>query len=189
MRRTTMQLDAYVPEVLRTESHVPDRVYQRLAGNAAALTELNTAMGLFIEGAKRLDTLKKFAYYGRDIEFDATEETVPVPEGLTKLQVDRYSRLFHAVIGMCTEAGELLEAMDDLVFNSRELDEENVFEELGDGQWYFALGCDALGFDPCLVLERNIAKLRARYPDKFTMDAALNRDLDKEKSALLGKDV
>lgn len=35
-----------------------------------------------------------------------------------------------------------------------------------------------------VVLEKNIAKLKARFPDKFTNEAAVNRDLDKEKVAL-----
>jgi NTP pyrophosphatase (non-canonical NTP hydrolase) len=35
-----------------------------------------------------------------------------------------------------------------------------------------------------VVLEKNIAKLKARFPDKFTTEAAVNRDLDKEKVAL-----
>lgn len=34
------------------------------------------------------------------------------------------------------------------------------------------------------VMDRNIAKLKARYPEKFTKDAALNRDLEKEREAL-----
>ena len=31
---------------------------------------------------------------------------------------------------------------------------------------------------------KNIMKLRARYPEKFTTEDALNRDLDKEAEAL-----
>ncbi len=38
------------------------------------------------------------------------------------------------------------------------------------------------------ALSRNIAKLEARYPDKFTDEAANNRDLDKERKALEGND-
>jgi hypothetical protein len=34
------------------------------------------------------------------------------------------------------------------------------------------------------AMAKNIAKLQARYPDKFTQEAALNRDLDAEKAAM-----
>jgi hypothetical protein len=44
-----------------------------------------------------------------------------------------------------------------------------------------------MGFDPNELLGRNIAKLKARYPEKFTIENALNRDLDAEKAALQGK--
>lgn len=36
------------------------------------------------------------------------------------------------------------------------------------------------------ALDRNIAKLKARFPDKFTEEAALNRDLKKERQILEG---
>lgn len=38
------------------------------------------------------------------------------------------------------------------------------------------------------VLDRNIAKLKARYPEKFTTEAAANRDLAAERAALEGGD-
>lgn len=34
------------------------------------------------------------------------------------------------------------------------------------------------------ILEKNIAKLRARFPDKFTEELAINRDTDKERKIL-----
>lgn len=37
------------------------------------------------------------------------------------------------------------------------------------------------------VMERNIAKLKARYPGKFTTENAVNRDLVKERAILEGK--
>jgi len=40
------------------------------------------------------------------------------------------------------------------------------------------------GFTMEEAMERNIAKLMKRYPDKFTSEAALNRDLDAERRTL-----
>lgn len=39
-----------------------------------------------------------------------------------------------------------------------------------------------------VLLERNIAKLKARFPEKFTEEAALNRNLVKERSILEGNE-
>lgn len=44
------------------------------------------------------------------------------------------------------------------------------------------------GSDTSEALDRNIAKLKARYPEKFTTEAAANRDLAAERVALEGGD-
>lgn len=55
------------------------------------------------------------------------------------------------------------------------------------------VGCIAFTCDELLsrvplieLLDRNIKKLRTRYPERFTQDLALNRDLDAEAAALQG---
>lgn len=45
------------------------------------------------------------------------------------------------------------------------------------------------GSDIPKALDRNIAKLKARYPEKFTTEAAANRDLAAERAALEGGGV
>ena len=37
------------------------------------------------------------------------------------------------------------------------------------------------------ILDKNIAKLKARYGDKFSSDRAINRDLETERTILEGK--
>ena len=46
--------------------------------------------------------------------------------------------------------------------------------------------CDFSDIDIFEGLDKNIAKLKARFPEKFTEEAALNRDLVKERSILEG---
>lgn len=92
--------------------------------------------------------------------------------------------VLHGAIGLATEAGELLDALKKVFFYHRKLDIYNIKEELGDLAWYFACVCDALDLDPHEILDINIAKLRRRYPDKFTKDRALNRDLVAEREIL-----
>jgi NTP pyrophosphatase (non-canonical NTP hydrolase) len=47
--------------------------------------------------------------------------------------------------------------------------------------------CGLFGIDGPLALERNIAKLKKRYGDKFSSHAAINRDLAGERAVLEGK--
>lgn len=98
---------------------------------------------------------------------------------------DDMMRLVHAAIGMCTEAGELQDALKKHLFYGRQFDRVNAIEEVGDLLWYAALACKALGTTLEAVMERNIAKLKARYPAKF--EDVIERDHEAERAALEGK--
>jgi NTP pyrophosphatase (non-canonical NTP hydrolase) len=98
------------------------------------------------------------------------------------------ARLLHGAIGMCTESGELQDAIKKHLIYDKPLDNVNVVEEIGDLLWYCALVLDAVGSNFGDAFARNIAKLAKRYPDKFTSELALNRDLDAERKALEGPD-
>lgn len=93
-------------------------------------------------------------------------------------------RLDHAVDGICTEAGELKDILKKRKYYDKPIDKVNAKEEIGDILWYVNLMCRVLGTSIEVELERNHAKLLARYPDKFSQDKALNRDLEKERSVL-----
>ncbi len=96
----------------------------------------------------------------------------------------RNQRLLHAGIGLATEAGEFLDALKKHVFYGKELDTVNLSEEMGDIFWYCALIADELGVDFSKVMDTNIAKLKARYGEKFTEEKAENRDLTTERTIL-----
>ena len=93
-------------------------------------------------------------------------------------------RLLHAGIGIATEAGEFLDAIKKHVYYGKTLDKVNLREELGDLLWYIAIAADELKTTFEELQATNIAKLRARYPEKFTEELAENRDLEKEYNIL-----
>jgi NTP pyrophosphatase (non-canonical NTP hydrolase) len=92
--------------------------------------------------------------------------------------------LLHASIGMQTEAAEFSDMLKKHFFYGKPLDKVNLREELGDQLWYIAMALRALDTTFESVMERNIEKLKARYPDKFTEELAENRDLTKEREIL-----
>jgi NTP pyrophosphatase (non-canonical NTP hydrolase) len=85
---------------------------------------------------------------------------------------------------MLTEVGEFADAIKKHVYYGKALDVVNAGEELGDVMWYWALACRSLGLDPEKILDANIAKLHARYPEKFTDELADKRDLQAERDIL-----
>lgn len=97
------------------------------------------------------------------------------------------SRVMHGAMGMVTEAGELMDMLKKHVIYGKPFDPVNVLEEAGDKMWYAAIVLHACGFGFEEALERNIAKLRARYGDKFSEERALTRDLDAERATLEAK--
>lgn len=95
--------------------------------------------------------------------------------------------LLHAAMGISTEAGELMDAFKRKIFYGKPLDVVNVKEEIGDLMWYVAILMRELDLDLEEVLQLNIDKLRARFPERFTEQHALNRDLERERGILEGK--
>ncbi len=96
----------------------------------------------------------------------------------------RIIRLLHGGMGLATESAELVDALKKHLFYGKPLDRTNLVEEMGDLFWYCAILADALDVSFQEVMDKNIAKLKARYGDKFTSHAALNRNLDKERTTL-----
>lgn len=178
-------LKQYVADAIRTECTI-----ERVRTDTAIL--LHT-IHIMIAAGRILDQIKKNVFYGKEIDGTKFQEYLdslishigwledehsfgrPVIEAVNDLN----PRIFHSIIGIATEATELLEALI-----KPDLDGVNILEEFGDINWYQALGIDALEGDFDQILETNIKKLKARYPEKFTSDCAINRDLEAERIIL-----
>jgi NTP pyrophosphatase (non-canonical NTP hydrolase) len=128
------------------------------------------------------DDCKKSLYYGREYR-----RRGGAADGQTSLEHKaELSDILHAALGMFTEAGEILEQLQEVLSGTRQLDTVNLHEEMGDLYWYLAMMHRSLGTTPSEAWETNIAKLRRRYEGKFTANEALNRDLDAERKILEG---
>lgn len=74
-------------------------------------------------------------------------------------------RLLLGALGLAGEAGEVIDHIKKHVFHNKPLDREAVVLELGDSLWYFTLILHTLGITWDEVVDGNIAKLTARYPE------------------------
>lgn len=86
----------------------------------------------------------------------------------------------HAVIGITTEASELLDAFKKHTFYGRELDIKNIKEEIGDALYYLQILCEEVGYSLDEAKTDNISKLMKRYPDGFK--DVINRNQKEELS-------
>lgn len=119
-----------------------------------------------------------------------TKTEAPITPDVTgRLSSKGMGRLLHGAIGIATESGELLDAIKKHVFYSKELDQTNLIEELGDLMWYVTLLSDALCIPMETILSINHNKLQTRYKEgSFTEKDAQIRDLELERDILEQKE-
>lgn len=84
--------------------------------------------------------------------------------------------LLNSALGLCGESGEVADLVKKHRFQGHDLDFDHVAKELGDIAWYLAVGAYAIGYDLESILQMNVDKLKARYPDGFSTDRSLHRD-------------
>jgi len=168
----------------------------------AALAQIKAEIRANIEFAAGLsstetaDILAREVYMREALEFATGTPTTPAPPkparithsemvrktkkdphvinlDLSDIKVD----LIHMVIGISGEAGELLDAIKKNAIYGKELNMDNVIEELGDLEYYLEGLRQALKLDRQQILDANVTKLAKRYKDFEYSDAqAISRN-------------
>ncbi len=87
----------------------------------------------------------------------------------------------HMAIGICGEAGELMDAIKKKAIYRKELDRANVVEELGDLEFYMEGLRQGLGITREETIEANISKLGKRYEGMRYSDQSAQRRADKQE--------
>ncbi len=119
-------------------------------------TELVGLLKRFVELARSIDTYKKAAFYGRNIE------TFRAPiKPLDRKGVDE--GIIHGVLGIAGESGEVVELLLKAI-ESGEVP-ETMEEELGDVLWYVTVAARASGSSLESVGRANNKKLKDRWGD------------------------
>ena len=191
-----MNFQEFIPQALRTES--------TLENPKTVPVMLEAGLNLASNISEVLDAFKKNTYYGKEFEYqkiDTILDNIIMNAASTRLMMRQFSqmaeepknqmiaevstfmnpRVLHALLGIFTESGELL---NNVGKKDDEIDLVNIKEELGDIEYYNALLCDALNIDIEHCYTAVIAKLKSRYPEKFTTGAAIDRDVDAERKIL-----
>ena len=83
--------------------------------------------------------------------------------------------VFNACLGLSGEVGELNDMIKKWIFHEKPFDEVHAKKELGDVLWYVAMMCHSFGWDLDEILQMNVDKLKARYPQGFDVELANNR--------------
>jgi len=169
-RVTTIETTSYDPHVamaLFREPHDSPRVITKVTRESI---DMDTAE--YIEGIHAVE---------------ATDQYDNVPN-----RVNESVRLMHAVFGLNSEAGELMEMYKKHLFYGKDIDQTNLLEEIGDIMWYLYLLIDQLAMEHGVspsemeqrIKEANYMKLKTRYPEGFNEEKAKVRDTQAERKAI-----
>lgn len=88
---------------------------------------------------------------------------------LSTIQVRR-----HSLHGMVGEIGEI-HSIYQKQYQGHDIDGEHLMKEVGDLLWFIAEYCTANHWDMGEIMQMNIDKLRARFPEGFEVDKSLHR--------------
>ena len=83
--------------------------------------------------------------------------------------------VFNACFGLSGEVGEMNDMIKKWVFHEKDLDVTHLKKELGDVMWYVAMMCQSMDWNLDDILQMNVDKLKARYPEGFDVIKANNR--------------
>lgn len=187
-----------------TEAPITDAVRERLNSRGQEFKSLVERM---IHLGRVTDVFKKQSFYGKppkEKAFEFSENPyVPhvagfgaegenpatsLPKTEEQKEVERryleQAVLVHMMVGKMTEVGEMLERLYAYIFKGEDLDIVGIKEEVGDDDFYTAGICRTLGVTLMDIQYANVEKLKERFPDNFTEDAANNRNLEKERELL-----
>lgn len=170
-----MDATEYLRESART---VSDQFHEDLVHTA----EMDFMLQAVIAAGQWADRIKRRLFYGVKPAHDGGARWATSSLHLRPDMAD----ITHAVLGCITESAELAEHLRDVLTGAKPLDPVNLIEEFGDQTWYIALGLRALSGNFEEAFGINIAKLRKRFPNKFTEADAITRDLDGERAVLEG---
>lgn len=82
--------------------------------------------------------------------------------------------VLHSLHGMSGEVGEI-HSLYQKVYQGHSMDEEHLKKEVGDLMWFIAEFCTANDFSLSEIMEMNIEKLKARFPEGFDVEHSLHR--------------
>ena len=96
-------------------------------------------------------------------------------EKTARMDLPKEERIKNAVMGLCGETGEIVDAVKKYFFHGHELDVSNVIEELGDVLYYLCWFAIEMDIDFSEICFENMQKLEKRYPNGFSSDRSINR--------------
>jgi NTP pyrophosphatase (non-canonical NTP hydrolase) len=130
---------------------------------------------MITELGELLDIHKKHVYYGREIDLLHVEEEIG--------DFAWYAAVWY---DLCSETGPIQKPIGSIlpVCGVIRAMKYVLAGEVDDAVLEVMAYCKDMGLDWQVCLNKNIKKLKQRYPEKFSLEASNNRDVDAEYAAM-----
>lgn len=86
-----------------------------------------------------------------------------------------FGGILNACLGLSGEVGEFNDMIKKWIFHEKQLDIDHAKKEAGDICWYLAMLCESFGWSLDEIMQMNVDKLKARYPQGFDIERANHR--------------
>ena len=83
--------------------------------------------------------------------------------------------ILNSCLGLSGEVGEFNDMIKKWIFHEKQLDIGHAKKEAGDICWYLAMLCESFGWSLDEIMQMNVDKLKARYPEGFDIERANHR--------------
>ncbi len=145
------------------------RMIAQLAGENTALSDNTTAVQarcseLLAENRRLRDQGMPLQEYQRLALRTSNHENQTLKE-----------RVGMACMGLAGESGEVIDYLKKVYFHDHDLSLTQVRNELGDVLWYVTELCSCFDLNLGVVADKNIEKLKARYPEGFDEQKSKDR--------------
>jgi NTP pyrophosphatase (non-canonical NTP hydrolase) len=132
---------------------------------------------------KIMSNLDHYSQFVEKLTSNTSNDTTIMIDHIYQLQKENpsinISLLMTSAFGLSSESGEFTEIVKKILYQSKPLNEDNIFHmkrELGDIFFYLMNACRSIGIQPDEVIAENVRKLKNRYPsEKFEGSFSENR--------------
>jgi NTP pyrophosphatase (non-canonical NTP hydrolase) len=190
-----MNWSEYLPlaeKTLSTQFNCEDEFHQKLLHSViGSLTEVEEILDNYTDGQLTTD-INNQGSLGEEVADAAWYVSILFRELNIKIDDIDFSdhkdeNPFNTLLSFLKVSLKFLDLLKKKIYYGKEIDKETMIE-LSIKMYSLILHyAQSNGSNFSEILDKNIAKLKARYGDKFTSERAINRDLEVERNILENK--
>ena len=190
-----MNWSEYLPlaeKTLSTQFNCEDEFHQKLLhAIVGSLTEVEEILENYSDG-ELITNINQQGSIGEEVADICWYLSILYRElGITESKIDlsefKIEKSFDTLLSFLKVSLKFLDLIKKKIYYGKEISKELMIE-LSEKMYSLILHYVILnGVDVNEILDKNIAKLKARYGEKFTSEKAINRDLEVERIILENK--